>query len=156
MLRTLKGMMNKSVDTLLDLYAGVGTFSFGLRDKARRVLSIESSSSAVLDFQANCILNETTHLQIRSADVREVLPYIKDKPNVTVLDPPRSGCPKSVIRWVGEHTSEAILYVSCDPATLARDLAHLDELGWQVDTVQPVDLFPQTFHIETLVKLTRK
>lgn len=155
MLGVLNGWLGEGTDSLVDLYAGVGTFAVALHRKAKTLLGVESESEAILDFQENLKRNRITNVQVRSGDVRQVLNHLKQRFETAIVDPPRAGCAKEVLNWLTERVSRQLIYISCDPTTLARDLAKLTADGWKIQTVQPVDLFPQTYHIETLVLLSR-
>ncbi len=134
--------------TLLDVYCGVGLFSAFLAPKCGRVIGIESSPSACEDFAAN--LDEFENVELYEALAEEVIPYLDVKPDVVLVDPPRAGLEKQVVDGLLKLGPEAIAYVSCDPSTLARDAARLISGGYRLKQVTPFDLFPQTFHIESI------
>jgi 23S rRNA (uracil1939-C5)-methyltransferase len=140
---------------LLDAYAGVGLFAIWLARNAQRVLAIESAPSALGDAQENLLANQCQHIELLPGKVETVLAALDEPVPIALLDPPRAGCSEPVLDWLTRHVTERIIYVSCDPTTLARDLKHLVAAGWQIDTVQPFDLFPQTYHVETVTTLTR-
>ncbi len=136
---------------LLDAYCGVGLFALALSDVAGEVIGIESSSSACEDFAHNA--GEQAHVSLHEGAVEDVLPALRaqdQRVDVAVMDPPRAGAGEQVISALSELQPRRIVYVSCDPATLARDAAHLTGHGYRLVEAQPVDLFPQTFHIETV------
>jgi len=135
-------------ETLLDAYCGVGTFALSLGRNAARVIGIEESPSAIADAQANNILGDRA--EFLEGRVEEVLPGIGGPLDVAVLDPPRVGCAGRALKALASRQPKRIVYVSCDPATLARDLARLAELGYDLVLTQPVDMFPQTYHVETV------
>lgn len=142
-------------ERVLDLYCGTGTIAVFLSDMAKEVIGIEIIDSAVADAQRNCRLNRIPNCRFILGDIRETLPQIGQLPDVMIIDPPRVGMHKDVVKQVLEMTPLRIVYVSCNPATLARDLAVLKE-GYEVVEVQPVDMFPHTFHIESIARLERK
>jgi 23S rRNA (uracil1939-C5)-methyltransferase len=137
--------------TALDLYAGVGLFSLPLAAKFQRIVAVESSPLSFRDLRHN--LPPHAKAVRSTADA-----YLQDagkklRPDLIVVDPPRTGLGAKVARSLAECHAPRITYVSCDPATLARDLAVLTEAGYQVEQAHLVDLFPQTFHLETVLQL---
>jgi len=140
-------------DVLLDAYCGVGTFGLSLADQVAETIGIEESPSAVEDARVNASGRE--RVKFYQGRVEEVLPGIKARIDLAILDPPRAGCQPAVLRSLMEHMPRRIAYVSCDPATLARDLRALMDGGYDLREVQPVDMFPQTAHIESVALLTR-
>jgi len=145
-------------ETVYDLYCGVGTFSLALARRAARVHGIEIVPSAVASARENAALNGIANVEFSSGDVRKALPELRrraDAPNLLVLDPPRSGAGSRVMRRIAEAGAPRIVYVSCNPTTLAPDLRDLVAGGYAVRTVQPLDLFPQTYHVECVVLLER-
>lgn len=140
-------------ETLVDAYAGVGTFSILMAPHVRRVIAIEESESAIGDAAINAIgLN---NLEFKQGKVEDVLKAPDDwTPDVVILDPPRSGCQPMAIKAVAKWAPRKTVYISCDPSTLARDLNMLVADGLQVDTIEPVDMFPQTHHVECVATLT--
>lgn len=142
-------------ETVLDLYCGTGTIGIYLSDAARDVTGIEIIESAVADARQNCRINGIENCRFMAGDIRELLAGIGKKPDVMVIDPPRVGMHKDVVRQVIEMAPPKIVYVSCNPATLARDLAMMVD-HYRVAEVQPVDMFPHTYHIESVAKLIRK
>lgn len=150
----------KKWGTVLDLYSGIGTLSLAIADKADYVVGIEEVAPAVEDAKINAELNHRTNIDYLEGDVAQVLLGLKDKgltqTDAVILDPPRKGVLPEVLARVTAFHPERLVYVSCDPSTLARDLALLVKHGFAVDWVQPLDMFPQTYHVETVVKLTRE
>jgi 23S rRNA (uracil1939-C5)-methyltransferase len=135
-------------ETLLDLYSGVGLFGLALAGEVKRVVAIESAPSAVEDFRLNAAgLENVTLLEGKA---QSVLGRLEEPVDLVVLDPPRAGAGERVMGEMVRLAPRQIVYVSCDPATLARDARHLVGAGYRVETVQPLDLFPQTFHVETI------
>jgi 23S rRNA (uracil1939-C5)-methyltransferase len=146
-------------ETVFDLYSGTGTISLFLAERAAQVYGIEYSQAAVADAERNAVDNDIHNVTFIAGDVAEKIIELKGKgvhPDVIVLDPPRAGCEGVLLRTASEMGPSRIVYVSCNPATLARDLAILDELGYATREVQPVDMFPQTYHVECVVLLQRK
>jgi len=154
-----------SGDLALDLYAGAGLFSTALCD-FHHIVSVESSQTSSADLSYNLPSNgeavqATTEQYLARAEnsVRagkgRALPHAFHKPDLAVVDPPRSGLGERVARQVASLSAPRLTYVSCDPATLARDLVHLLAAGYRLEQVHLVDLFPQTFHLESVVHLVR-
>jgi 23S rRNA (uracil1939-C5)-methyltransferase len=144
--------------TLVDIYAGVGLFGIGLHRQFERVVLVESSPHAVQNARRNLAHNQIVDpgpVEILQGGAEEVLQALDEGFDVAVIDPPRQGCQPDVLAWLTAHVRRQVLYVSCNPTTLARDLKLLVQDGWQIQTIQPLDMFPQTYHIETVVSLTR-
>ena len=138
----------------LDLFAGVGLFSVPLAKHFQRVVAVESNPAAARDLESNA--SGKGPIEVRAADVERFLEKYKEKPDLILLDPPRAGLEPDAIRHLARIAPEHITYVSCEPPTLARDLAALNSAGYEISQVQLFDLFPQTFHIEALVRLIRR
>jgi 23S rRNA (uracil1939-C5)-methyltransferase len=146
---------SRSGDLALDLYAGVGLFSTALACNIRHVISVESSQTAASDLQYNLPVNGKA---VQSTAERYLTKASKADPGVpdlVVIDPPRSGLGDRVARALASAGAPQVIYVSCDPATLARDLIPLQAAGYRVDEAHLVDLFPQTYHLETVLHLVR-
>jgi 23S rRNA (uracil1939-C5)-methyltransferase len=141
-------------ETVIDLYSGTGTISILLSEAAKEVVGLEMVPSAVADAQRNCRINRVENCRFLSGDIRESLPKISHRPDVLIIDPPRAGVHQEVIKQILALSPERIVYVSCNPATLARDLNLIKEV-YRVQEVQPVDLFPHTYHIESVAKLEK-
>ena len=141
-------------ETVLDAYCGVGLFSRFVAPVAGRVVGIESSHSAVDDAREN--LAQFNHVDLREGWVEQELASIAPPMDAAILDPPRAGCGPHVIGAVIDKQIKRLVYVSCDPATLARDARQLVDGGYRLLDVQPVDMFPHTFHIETVTLWSRK
>ena len=147
------------VETVFDLYSGTGTISLFLSEGASQVYGIEYSKAAVADAERNAADNGVRNVNFIAGDVAEKIVELQEKgirPDVIVLDPPRAGCEEIVLRTAAAMEPSRIVYVSCNPATLARDLAILENMGYATREVQPADMFPQTFHVECVVLLQRK
>ncbi len=142
--------------TIVDAYCGVGTFALLLARHVERVIAIEESASAIKDARWN--LREVSNVEILKGKVEDLLPTLDCRIDGLVIDPPRAGCQQAVLDALVEHPVDRIVYVSCDPATLARDLnilCHLHPI-YRLQSVQPLDMFPQTAHIESIAVLERK
>lgn len=139
-------------ETVVDAYSGAGTLALWLAGRARRVYGLEIEPAAVADAYANAALNHVRNVEFRKGDVAALLPGLD--PDVVVLDPPRRGCDRVVLETLAVPGVRRAVYLSCDPGTLARDLAHLTARGYRVDEIQPVDMFPWTNHIECVASLT--
>ncbi|HEV2388452.1 MAG TPA: class I SAM-dependent RNA methyltransferase [Candidatus Acidoferrales bacterium] len=143
----------------LDLFAGVGLFSVPLGKRFERVVAVEADPAAARDLEANLNAAGATAPRTIGAVNAEVARFLADwreTPDLVVLDPPRLGVPAEAIAALAKLRPGRILYVSCDPATLARDLRALAEAGFEIAELHLFDMFPQTYHIETLVHLTPK
>jgi 23S rRNA (uracil1939-C5)-methyltransferase len=142
----------------LDLFAGVGLFSLPLTKCFKRVIAVESNPVAVTDCEANAADNPDRpgELEIREADSLEFLRRFREKPDCIVLDPPRAGLSPEGAAKLLKKSPQRIVYVSCEPSTLARDLAAFVAAGYDIAAIDFFDVFPQTFHIETLVKLEKR
>jgi 23S rRNA (uracil1939-C5)-methyltransferase len=141
-------------ETVLDLYSGTGTIPIYLSAQARSITGIEIISSAIADARNNCELNTIDNCHFIEGDIKTQLSAIATAPDLMIIDPPRAGMHKDVVYQVLGLAPAKIVYVSCNPATLARDL-NLMQDTYQVSEVQPVDLFPHTFHIESVACLRK-
>ncbi|MBM3122505.1 MAG: class I SAM-dependent RNA methyltransferase, partial [Chloroflexi bacterium] len=139
--------------TAFDLYAGVGLFSTFLAELGLRLLAVEHSAAACQDFAFN--LESFEHVDLYQASVEQALGSLDAHPDVVIVDPPRAGLGREVVEALLLHAPPRLVYVSCDPSTLARDGKLLSASGYRLETVTPIDLFPQTFHIETVSLWTR-
>ena len=151
----------KENDTLLDLYCGIGSIGLFLADRVRKVVGIEYVEEAVDRARENAALNGFTNAEFHAGDVRELLSAAGregspvERPDLIVLDPPRAGVHPDVIDALLRLAPRQMIYVSCKPSTQARDLSRLRE-RYDIARIQPVDMFPQTFHIESVVDLRRR
>ena len=130
-----------------------------MAQKAKRALGIEIVPSAIRDAKKNAQANHIENADFLLGDAAVEMPKLAAdglRPDVVILDPPRAGCEERVLAAIVKVKPERVVYVSCNPATLARDLAYLYEQGFTIDRVQPCDMFSRTHHVETVVKLTRK
>ncbi|EKU71557.1 23S rRNA (uracil(1939)-C(5))-methyltransferase RlmD [Selenomonas sp. F0473] len=145
-------------ETAIDAYCGTGTITLFLAQKARKVYGIEIVRPAILDAQKNARDNGIKNAEFIVGDATKVMPSLYKqgvRPDVVVVDPPRAGCTPTVLKTFADMKPRRIVYVSCNPATLARDLAIMKDLGYAAQEIQPVDLFPQTSHVETVALITR-
>lgn len=142
-------------ETVLDLYSGTGTIPIYISEKCREVVGIEIVASAVEDAVRNSRSNGVSNCRFIQGDILEGLSSIDARPEVVIIDPPRVGMAKEVVEQVLRMAPQRIVYVSCNPATLARDLAMLKE-NYAVLEVQPLDMFPHTFHVESVARLAKR
>lgn len=145
----------QGTETVLDLYSGTGTIAIFLSDSARKVIGIEQVESAVKDAERNCRVNGISNCEFIQGEVEACLPGIDVKPDVMIIDPPRTGMHKDVVKQVLALAPQRIVYVSCNPSTLARDIGMIKE-HYRLTAVQPVDLFPHTYHIESVARLDKR
>ena len=137
-----------AIETLIDVYCGVGLFSAFLAPRFSRLIGIEASAPACEDFAAN--LDEFDNVELYEDAAERVLPALDIKPDAVLVDPPRAGLERGALDALVKLAPKTIVYVSCDPATLARDAARLDKAGYRMESVTPFDMFPQTYHIESI------
>ena len=142
-------------DSLLDLYCGTGTIGLYLSDKCKKVLGVEINKQAVGDAKKNKQANHVENAEFACSDVANIVDQIKADYSVVIVDPPRSGLDSKTISYLKQWNVKRIVYVSCDPVTLARDLNLLKDV-YEVVELTPIDMFPQTYHVETVVCLQRK
>ena len=146
-------------ETVIDAYCGTGTITLFLARKARKAYGIEVVSTAIADAKKNARANHIKNAEFIVGDSAKVMPHLyRDgvQPDVIVTDPPRAGCTPVVLETFVRMRPSRIVYVSCNPATLARDLALLDELGYCAKKIQPVDMFPMTHHVESVSLIVPK
>ena len=146
-------------EKVLDLYCGIGAISLFLAPDAQEVLGIEVVEAAVEDASLNARINRVHNCEFEAGDVVEQLKWIVesgDRTDLIVLNPPRKGCEEKVLQQVVTLGAHTIIYVSCSPQSLARDLVSLHTAGYQTELVQPVDMFPQTPHVESIAVLKRR
>ena len=149
----------KENDTVFDIYCGIGSISLFLAQKASKVYGIEIVSDAIKDANINAKLNNLDNVEFYVGKAEEVVPKMYNegkKANVVVVDPPRKGCDEKVLDTIISMKPDRVVYVSCNPSTLARDLKYLDEHGFKCVEIQPVDMFPHTMHVECVAKLETK
>ena len=141
----------------VDLYCGTGSITLHLAQRARHVHGIELVEDAVRDAEKNAKRNQIENVSFHCGEAQKVFPTLElDAPELIVVDPPRPGLSPKVVKYLLNAAPRQIIYVSCNPATLARDAAMFVEGGYAVREAQPVDMFPHTYHIETVVNLMRR
>ncbi|MDQ0300497.1 23S rRNA (uracil1939-C5)-methyltransferase [Salibacterium salarium] len=148
-------------ETVIDAYCGIGTISLFLAQKAKHVYGVEVIPEAVSDAKRNAELNKMEGVTTFAVgEAEDIVPWWHKtnglEPDVFVVDPPRKGCDETLLQTMIDMKPEKIVYVSCNPATLARDLKILEDGGYETKEVQPVDMFPQTNHVECVSQLVRK
>ncbi len=146
-------------ETLLDLYCGTGTIGLSMAHQVKRLIGVEVVAAAVEDAKANAARNGIENARFLCADAAEAAARLAAEgvhPDVVVLDPPRKGCQEELVQTVAQMAPDRVVYISCDPATLARDLGRFAARGYVTRRVQPVDLFPRTAHCETVCLLRRE
>ena len=144
-------------ELLIDLYCGAGTIGLSMAKKAKKLIGVEIIPQAIENAKENAMLNDIDNAEFVCADASQAAKQLAERgtsPDVVVIDPPRKGCDNSVIEAIAVMSPKKIVYVSCDPETLARDLKIFDSLGYSVKDVTPVDMFPRTAHVETVVWLS--
>src|SRR5258708_29714729 len=146
-------------EIVLDGYSGVGLFSAFLAPRVSRVIAVESQPSAVMDARANATLNNQNNITALEGTLERLLGqmyYRRERVDLALVDPPRAGCHPKALQALQSLAPRVICYVSCDPSTLARDIASLCASGrYRLVAAQPVDMFPQTYHIECIALLAR-
>lgn len=146
-------------ETVFDAYCGTGTITLFLSQKAKKVYGVEIIEPAIINAKENARINNVDNVEFFVGKSEEIIPQLINegiKADTIVVDPPRKGCDIKLLDAIGETKPEKIVYVSCDPSTLARDLKILEEKGYKTVKVQPVDMFPQTSHIETVCLISKK
>ena len=143
-------------ETVVDAYCGIGTFSLPLAKKVKQVVGIEINPASIEQAKNNAVLNNINNAVFYVGRVKDCINYINSKPDILLLDPPRKGCDLQVIKAILEIQPSCIVYISCKPATLARDIKLICQSGLYVPKyIQPIDFFPQTTHVESYVILRR-
>ncbi|MEN8698053.1 23S rRNA (uracil(1939)-C(5))-methyltransferase RlmD [Bacillus infantis] len=146
-------------ESVIDAYCGIGTISLFLAQKAKKVFGVEIVPEAIEDAKRNAALNGITNAEFAVGEAEKVIPdWYKEgnQADVLVVDPPRKGCDEALLQTILSMKPKKVVYVSCNPATLARDLRILEDGGYKTEEVQPVDMFPQTMHCEAVAKITLK
>lgn len=154
----LYGLVKQYVDEgsfMLDLYCGAGTIGLFCSDKCSKVIGVESVREAIIQANRNAVINGNVNTTFICGKAEDVVPERLQgvKADIVVLDPPRAGCKRSLLETVAQIGPKKLVYVSCDPSTLARDIKILTELGFEFVEATPVDMFPHTVHVETVVLL---
>lgn len=148
----------KGGEVVVDLYCGIGTIGLSMADKCKALYGVEVVPQAIDNAKINAKINNITNAEFFCGDAFDMAKKLEDrqiKPDVLILDPPRKGCQKELFDVVEKMAPQRIVYVSCDPATLARDLQILDTKGYKTTEVTPVDMFPRTPHVESVVLLSK-
>lgn len=145
-------------EVVLDLYCGAGTIGLSMADKAKEIIGVEIVPEAIEDAKYNAQLNDVHNARFLCADAAEAAVKLEQegiKPGVILVDPPRKGCSPELLDTIFRFAPKRLVYVSCDSATLARDVAILQEGGYKVEQVAPFDMFPRTGHVETVVLMSK-
>src|SRR5699024_5922101 len=145
-------------DIVIDAYCGIGTISLFLAQKAKKVYGVEMVPEAIDDAKINAKLNGITNAEFFVGQAEKVMPWWTQqglRPDVIVVDPPRKGCDEALLQAMIDMQPKRIVYVSCNPSTLARDLRILEDGGFRTQEVQPVDMFSQTAHVEVVALMSR-
>ena len=158
----------KGGETIFDLYCGIGTIGLSMATQAGMIIGIESVKNAVIDANRNAVINGIVNARYYTGRAEHVMPRLLDKedklfvdyidenaPKIAILDPPRAGCDEALLRAVASCDVDKIVYVSCDPGTLARDIKLLGELGYEFVEATPVDMFVATMHVECIALIQR-
>ncbi|MBS4197306.1 23S rRNA (uracil(1939)-C(5))-methyltransferase RlmD [Lederbergia citri] len=149
----------KGEETVIDAYCGIGTISLFLAQKAKKVYGVEIVPEAIEDAKRNAELNDITNVEFAVGEAETVIPnWYKQgiEADILVVDPPRKGCDQALLDTIINMKPKKVVYVSCNPATLARDLRILEDGGYKTVEVQPVDMFPQTMHVECVASIELK
>lgn len=148
----------KPHETLLDLYCGTGTIGLTMARKVKKLIGVEIVSQAIEDAKKNAAENGITNAEFFCADAAQAAVQLAErgeKPDCIIIDPPRKGCDVALIQTIVQMSPSRIVYVSCDPGTLARDLKLFCEQNYNIEEVTPIDLFPRTAHVETVVLMSK-
>ena len=146
-------------ETVFDAYCGTGTITLFLSQKAKKVYGVEIIEPAIINARENAKINNIDNAEFFVGKSEEIIPELIEKgivPEVIVVDPPRKGCDIKLLEAIGKAKPKRVVYVYCDPSTLARDLKILEEKGYKTEKVQPVDMFPHTSHIENVTSLIKE
>ncbi|NIK11657.1 23S rRNA (uracil(1939)-C(5))-methyltransferase RlmD [Alkalibacillus almallahensis] len=157
--QALKYAQLSGKETVIDAYCGIGTISLFLAQHAKKVYGVEVVPQAVDDAKDNAKRNHIDNADFFVGEAEKVMPWWKAQglnPDVIVVDPPRKGCDEKLLQAMVDMEPDRIVYVSCNPSTLARDLAILADSGYETQEIQPVDMFPQASHVESVTRLIQK
>jgi len=144
----------EKTDTCFDIYCGIGTISLMVAKHAKKVYGIEIVEQSIINARENAVTNNITNTEFIAAKAEQAVPRLYKqgiKADIVIVDPPRKGCEKEVIDTIIRMTPDRIVYVSCNPSTLARDIKHLEEGGYELKKVQPLDMFPWSVHVECVI-----
>lgn len=153
--RTVQKFVGAGHQLIWDLYSGTGTIALFLSRQAKRVVGFELVESALRDAQKNCLRNNISNCEFIGGEIRQTLRQMKEVPEVVVCDPPRGGMHPDIVREILRIKPRKIIYVSCNPATMARDMKEFIS-AYRLQEVQPIDMFPHTYHIEAVAKLEQR
>ena len=145
-------------ETVIDLYCGAGTIGLSMADKIKNLIGVEIVPEAIENAKINARINGVENAEFLCADAEEAAAQLLARgirPDAVIVDPPRKGCGATLPATIDKMDPKKIIYISCDPATLARDCAAFASLGWRVDRARPVDMFPATSHVEVVTLITR-
>ena len=148
----------KSDEILLDLYCGTGTIGLTMAHECKTLVGVEIVQDAINDAEENARMNDINNARFICADAPKAAEELKNeglKPDVIILDPPRKGCGEELVKTIFEMSPSRVVYVSCDPATLARDLKYFSEGNYSVKEITPCDMFSRTSHVETVVLMSK-
>ena len=146
--------LNKN-DVVMDLYCGTGTIASILSSYVKKVIGVEIVENAIIDAKENLKINNINNVSFICSDVTKAVSKINEKIDVIFIDPPRKGIDRKAIAIIKKINPKKIIYISCNPVTMARDLSYLNDL-YNIEKVTPVDMFPKTAHVECVVLLQRK
>uniref|UniRef100_UPI000584391D 23S rRNA (uracil(1939)-C(5))-methyltransferase RlmD n=1 Tax=Caldicellulosiruptor sp. F32 TaxID=1214564 RepID=UPI000584391D len=155
--QVVKYLRDIEAEVVFDIYSGIGTISMFVAPFCKKVYAIEIVEDAVEDAKKSSKNNGISNIEFICGRAEIEIPKLLKNgiiPQAVILDPPRSGCEKELLESLIEHKIPNIIYVSCNPSTLARDSSILCSNGYEILEVQPVDMFPQTFHVECVVLMT--
>ncbi len=157
MLKVIEAELNlEGTEILLDAYAGIGTIALPLAEQVKQAIAIEIQPQATAQGKLNAELNGIDNVVFHTGKVEDLISTLDVQPDIVILDPPRKGCELSVIQYLREHAADRLVYVSCNPATQARDLKLLCEGDrYHITRIQPIDFFPQTSHVEAIAFLKK-
>jgi 23S rRNA (uracil1939-C5)-methyltransferase len=141
-------------DIVLDAYCGTGSIALSIASDVNTIVGVESFKAAVKDAKRNAFNNQITNCRFIKGNCEDIIPVMEEDFNVVILDPPRSGCKAELIQAVINKSPRSIIYVSCNPSTMARDLALFKNTAYTIEHVQPIDMFPQTYHVEVIIMMT--
>ncbi len=146
-------------ETLLDLYCGTGTIGLTMAKNCKTLIGVEIVADAVHDAEQNAAVNTICNACFMCADAPQAAAQLEQegiRPDVVVLDPPRKGCGEALVKTIAKMAPKRVVYVSCDPATLARDLRFFADAGYQTQEITPVDMFPRTAHVESVALVVKQ
>jgi 23S rRNA (uracil1939-C5)-methyltransferase len=142
-------------EKVIDAYCGIGTIGMVAARSAKNVIGVELNPEAVRDARANAKLNKLKNIEFRQGDAGDFMVKLEEQVDVVFMDPPRSGSTQQFINSLAVLAPSRVVYISCNPETLARDLSLFTRKGYGVDKIQPVEMFPFTEHVETVVLMSR-